>query len=193
MGNAVNNFIEPILSVVPSPRTDNLPGMIATYSKFLEEFSDEALELAADTMIRTMKHKSMPLPADCIDACREATRAIELRKRREQTKRKPIPVQIMWTEADAKRADELFASHWGERAVNDGVEIALWDFLAQQKRWPNNNEYAELKAKSIALQAETRGYLRIQQENGGIKPFAKAWLKTMKTKSDKLKQLANDG
>ena len=48
MGNATNNFIEPILSVIPSPKTDNLTGMIASYAKVLNEFSDEALELAAD-------------------------------------------------------------------------------------------------------------------------------------------------
>lgn len=193
MGNPINNFIEPIISVIPSPRTDNLPGMIATYSKFLEEFSDEALQLAADTMIRTMRHKAMPLPAECIDACREATAALELRRLREQTQRKPIPKQVMWTEDDAKRADKLFASHWGKRAVADKVEIALWDFLVQQQRWPNNNEYCDLKAKSLALQEETRGYLRIQQENGGLKPFAKSWIETMKTKSDKLRQLINAG
>jgi hypothetical protein len=187
MGNASSNFIEPLLSILPAPKNDNVEGMIRTYAKVLNDFSDEALELAADTIIRTMKYKSMPLPGECIDACREATQVLELRRRRQQTKRKPIPKQVMWADADAKRADELFASHWGERAVNDGVEIALWDFLVQQKRWPNNNEYAALKATSLQRQAEFRGYLRVQEENGGLKPFANKWLLTMKAKSDKLK------
>lgn len=193
MGNAVGNFIEPILNVIPTPRTDNLDGMIASYAKVLDEFSDEALELAAETIIRTMKTRSMPMPADCIEACRDATQALELRKRREQTKRKPIPPQVMWTEADAKRADELFASHWGERAVKDGIEIALWDFLVQQKRWPNNNEYDAVKKKSLTLQAETRDFIKISKENGGLTRQANGWVRSLNQKSDRLKKMVSVG
>ena len=189
MGDPSSNFIEPLLSVLPAPKNDNLEGMIRTYAKVLGEFSDEALELAADTMLRTMKYKSMPLPSECIDACRDAEMTLALRRKRDQTKRKPIPKQVTWTGADAKKADELFASHWGKRAVEDRVAIALWDFLVQQKRWPNNNEYLALKTKSLALQSETREFLKYHEENGGIKPMAKTWLETMKRKSDTLAKM----
>lgn len=192
MSNPLSNFIEPILNVLPPQKAENFKGMVDTYAKVLEEFSDETLELAAQTMIRTMTFKSMPMPVECIKACREAQKTLALRRHRDASKRKPIPKQVMWTEEDAKRADQLFASHWGQRAVDDGVEIALWDFLVQQKRWPNNNEYSDLKAKSLARQQDLREFLKYHKENGGIKPVAKGWLKTMRTKSDKLKGLINE-
>lgn len=189
MGNATNNFIEPILSVIPSPKTDNLTGMIASYAKVLNEFSDEALELAATTIIRTMKYKSMPLPGECIKACREAQKTLALRRHRDASKRKKTRAQVTWTDNDAKRADELFRSHWGERAVKDGVELALWDFLVQRKQWPNSNEYLDLKAKSLARQKDLEDFIQYHRINGGIKPGAQAWINTMNRKSAKLRSL----
>jgi hypothetical protein len=163
--------------------------MIATYAKLLEDFSDEALELAANTILKTPKLRAIPAPGDCIEACREATTTLELRARREQTKRKPIPPQVMWTEEDAKRADELFASHWGRRAVDDGVEVALWDFLVQHKCWPNNIEYGALKATSLAVQADLKDTFRAMRENGGLPSNIRTLIKMMKTKSDELKAM----
>ena len=189
MSNPLNNFIEPILSVLPAQKADNFKGMVETYVKVLEEFSDEALEMAAQTMIRTMSFKSMPMPAECLKACREAQETLALRRHRDASKRKKTRVQVAWTDDDAKRADELFASHWGERAVDDGVELALWDFLVQRKQWPNNNEYLDLKAKSLARQKDLEDFLQYHRINGGIKPGAQAWINTMNRKSAKLKSL----
>jgi hypothetical protein len=69
------------------------------------------------------------------------------------------------------------------------VSVALWDFLVKQQRWPNQTQYDQVKAKSLRLQAETQAYLRIQKENGGIKPMAKSWLNDLRRQSDRLKQL----
>lgn len=193
MGDAVTHFIEPILAVVPTPKTESQEGFIGAYAKVLSEFDDDVLALAADVVIRTLKHKSMPLPAECLDACREAADTIRLRKLRAAQPRRKIPEQFMWTAEMAKNADRLFGSAWGRKAVEDGIELAVWDFMVKQQRWPNGTEYDNIKKASLARQAETRDFLRIQQENGGIKPDALAWLNTMKSQSGRLKNLALAG
>lgn len=189
MGNAVTNFIEPILAVIPTPKTDSLEGFVAAYAKVLSEFDDDVLEMACNNMLRRMKFKSMPMPADCIEACQQAETAIALAKARASRVRPKIPEQFTWTAEEAAQADKLFASHWGERAVNDGVELALWDFLIKKKQWPNGMEYNQLKAASLARQAETRDFLKHQKETCGIKSGAKGWLNTMRGASDRLRKL----
>lgn len=193
MSNPIVKFVQPILDVIPAPKTDNLDGFMKAYAKILGEFDDDVLELASDTIIRTMKHKSMPLPAECLEACREAAEAIRLRKIRANGQRRRIPEQFMWTPEMAKKADQLFASAWGRKAVADGVEIALWDFLVKHQRWPNGFEYDKLKAQSLAVQAETRSFLNIQEENGGIKPDFMGFMGTMNTARDRLRELAKAG
>jgi hypothetical protein len=193
VGDAVAKFIEPILAVVPTPKTESIEGFVGAYAKILGEFDDDVLELASETLIRTLKHKSMPLPAECLDACRDAAETIRLRKMRAAQQRPKIREQFMWTQEMAKNADRLFGSAWGRKAVEDGIELAVWDFMVKQQRWPNGTEYDNIKKASLARQAETRDFLRIQQENGGIKPDALAWLNTMKGQSGRLKNLALAG
>lgn len=190
MGNSLECFIRPVMAVTPPPRTDDVATFMAVYAKVLDEFDDATLEYAADTLIRTARMKAVPTPAECVDACREAARALELRRMRAGRQKPAIPEQFMWTREDAQQADKLFASEWGRRAVADGIEIGLWDFLVKQQRWPTRFEYDDLKIQSKAVQAESRAFLRIQQENGGIKSDAKAWLNTLKRQSDRLKQIA---
>lgn len=189
MGNAVTNFIEPILAVIPTPKTDSLEGFVAAYAKVLGEFDDDVLDMACNNMLRRMKFKSMPMPADCIEACQQAETAIALAKARASRVRPKIPEQFTWTAEDAANADKLFASHWGERAVADGVELALWDFLVKKKQWPNGMEYNHLKSASKARQADLKDFLKLQKETCGIKSSAKGWLNTMRGASDRLKRL----
>lgn len=191
MGNPVSNFIEPILAVLPTPKTDSIEGFVAAYAKVLNEFDDDVLELACNNMLRRMKFKTMPMPADCIEACQQAETAIALAKARASRVRPKIPEQFTWTAEDAAHADRLFASHWGERSLNDGVEVAMWDFLVRHKQWPNGMEYNKLKAASLARQADLKEYLQQQKETCGIKPMAKSWLKDLKWQSDRLKQLVS--
>lgn len=191
MGNPVSNFIEPILAVLPTPKTDSIEGFVAAYAKVLSEFDDEVLEMACNNMLRRMKFKTMPMPADCIEACQQAETAIALAKARASRVRPKIPEQFTWTAEEAAHADKLFKSHWGERAVADGVELALWDFLIRKKQWPNGMEYNQLKAASKARQAELREYLKNQKETCGIKSGAKGWINTIRSGSDRLKEIAS--
>lgn len=190
MGDAVAKFIEPILAVIPTPKTESIEGFVAAYAKILGEFDDEVLDLASETVIRTMKHKSMPLPAECLEACRDAQETIRLRKLRETAPRRKIPEQFMWTQEMAQKADRLFASAWGRKAVEDKVEVAVWDFMVKHQRWPNGNEYDRVKAQSLARQAETSAFLRIQKENGGINSATKTWLGDLSKQSARLRELA---
>lgn len=193
MGDAVTNFVQPILDVIPTPRTDNIEGFVGAYAKILGEFDDDVLALASETLIRTLKHKSMPLPAECLDACREAAETIRLRKMRAAQQRPKIREQFMWTKEMAQNADRLFASAWGRKAVEDKVEVAVWDFMVKHQRWPNTTEYDKVKAQSLARQAETSAFLRLQKENGGINGSAKSFLGDLSKQSARLRQLVTIG
>lgn len=190
MGNAKAKFIKPMMAVLPAPKTDDLQTYVEVYAKMLDEFDDEVLELAADLMLRTIKVKSMPVPAECVDACWEAAETIRLRKLRASQPKRKIPEQFMWTEEMAKNADKLFASAWGRKAVADKVEVALWDFLVKNQRWPNGVEYDNLRAHSLAQQAETSAFLRLQKENGGINSSTKSFLGDLSKQSARLRELA---
>lgn len=189
MGDVVAKFIEPILAVIPSPKTGSFEGFVAVYAKVLDEFDDEVLELAADMMLRTAKTRSMPLPAECLEVCRAAAEAVRLRKLRASKPKQAIPEQFMWTEEMALNANRLFASVWGQRAVADKVEIALWDFLVRNQRYPNDIEYDEVKRSSLSRQADMRQHLNECKENGGLTSETLALLRTRKAKVDKLREL----
>jgi hypothetical protein len=191
VGDAVAKFIEPILAVIPTPKTESIEGFVAAYARILSDFDDDVLVLASETLLRTMKHKSMPLPGECLDACWEAAETIRLRKLRAIQPKRKIPEQFMWTKEMAENADKLFASAWGRKAVADGVEIALWDFMVKHQRWPNENEYEKVRAESKARQAETTGFVRIQKENGGLAASAKSWLGDISKQSARLRDIAN--
>lgn len=189
MGNSREFFLKPIMAVTAAPRTEDVKTFVTAYANILDEFDDEILSRAAATMLRTQKIKTVPTPAECVDACRDAAKTIQLEKMRSSRARPRIPHQETWTEEEAKKADALFASAWGRRAVEDGVEIALWDFLVQQQRWPNGQEYEAIKTASKRRQAETSAFLKQQQESGGLKSMPKGWLGAMSSKAAKLREL----
>lgn len=189
MGNSREFFLKPIMAVTAAPRTEDIKAFVTAYANILDEFDDEVLGRAAFTMLRTKAMKTVPTPADCVDACRDASKTIELEKMRSSRRRVAIRPQVMWTQEQAETADKLFASDWGRRAVEDGVEIALWDFLVLNQRWPNNPEYQSLASASKSRQTATTEFLKSQKENGGLKSMPRGWLAAISTKSAKLRQL----
>ena len=191
MGNPISKFVQPILDVIPAPKTGDLRALMEAYAKILSEFDDDVLAMASAQIIRSMKTKSMPVPADCLAACRAADDTIRLRRLRSERAKPRVREQFIWTEEMAKKADRLFASEWGRRACQDGVEIAIWDFMVKNQRWPNQREYETAKAASLALQSQTSEFLKSWEGRGGVTSGARAWLMMMNRKSEALKSVAS--
>lgn len=70
MGDVRGKFMKPLMAVLPPPRTEDLEAFLAAYERILGEFDDDALDAAQYRLLRTMKVKSIPLPGDCLEACR---------------------------------------------------------------------------------------------------------------------------
>lgn len=187
MGDARGKFIKPLMAVVSAPKTDDLVGYVKAYEDVLNEFDDDVLQMAAADTIRTLKYKSMPLPGECLEACRQAFMTLQRRKLKRSKPK--IREQFMWTQEMAEKADRLFVSHWGKRACEDGVEIGMWDFLVRHQQWPNEMEYQRMKSNSLAVQDETRRRDKELRDRGEKLSDLMGFKATLKSKSDKLNRM----
>lgn len=144
MGNSRAKFIRPMMAVLPAPKTDDLETYVTVYANMLDVYDDAVLVRAADNLLRKIKVKSMPVPADCLEACDEAAQMIEVEKRRAM---RP-PKRESADDWDNHIADDLIKRcEFAKQACEEDWQIALWDWIAKNKRLPNNFEAEDIKIK----------------------------------------------
>lgn len=173
----------------PKGATENPEEWQKPYIDELSFFSETVLEFTAKKLIANRESRTFPLVSECLKACKETFN--EFAQPPKQPKPKEPKGGRVWTAEDASKADKLFASDWGRRAVADGIEIALWDFMVKEGRWPNENEYQQVKEISKARQAEFNEWKAGIEATQGLTAGAQGWLNTMKRKRERLESLAN--
>lgn len=112
----------------------------------LKGFSDEVLEQAAKDMLRRRRGEYFPILSECLAACTDAKHWIEQAspklkfKTAETADPKSIDRQNL--------ADQLVMGEMGRQAAHEGWILALWNFIRDNGRLPEQRQIGKLKAES---------------------------------------------
>lgn len=183
MGNSRAKFIRPMMAVLPAPKTEDLETYVGVYAKMLDVYDDAVLERAADHLLRTIKIKSMPVPADCLDACDKAAQQVDRERRMAAMPRRKVEKADDW---DNHLADDLIKRcEFAKDACEEDWQIALWDWIAKNRRLPNKFEAEEIKIKGWHDRAAW-------QDISGNKFVASFVHRALVNKSARIRRLINE-
>lgn len=160
---AIVAFADTVLQHFPPFRWDEEKeaAWAETMVKELSGFSAEVINRAAREMVRTRKKEKTPLVSECIDACSEAKRWLEIERSKEV-----LPVDasgptfapsLDWTADRLRLASELMDSPLGKQAAREGWVGILWSFARKNARMPEagrNIEYRKSKATPVRMVSE---------------------------------------
>ena len=106
----------------------------------LSGFSAEVLEKAAADIVRTRKNEYFPILAECLAACREAKRWLDVGKPKLQSEavRKFVGFEEL--------ADQLIHTAMGRQAANEGWILMLHDYIRNHGRLPDEWQIPRMKA-----------------------------------------------
>jgi hypothetical protein len=159
------------------------------YLKPLGNYSSDTLRRAADDLLATRKIRKFPLPAECMQACRDAQEelAIEAKRENDGKRRETIPSDP-WSPERVKRADAMMDSSVGREAANEGWIISLHDFCREQGRLPNGFETVKVRIAALARKAERE---RRERLFGGNPKLIQSVARAMETKASRLSAIAH--
>lgn len=168
IGNVPDKFIAPLRVHFGDPTVPRDAGgpdaFFDSVTLELGHFSNMVLEFAAKKLMTTRTTKGFPPLAECLAVCKAVMEefARSDRPKRTMPRRKPEK----WERADVVEADRLFCNFSGsQKALDEGYGWGLWDFMREQGRWPNGHELADLRANSLALNADYAVTLSSGQHN----------------------------
>ena len=101
-------------------------------------FEGEVLRRAARDIIRNRggADKSLPLPADCLKACREAKRWLKAEEEKSQLPLGPQAQSPEWSAERVKLAYDLCRTALGKRAAKEGWSYRLWNHCRLERQHP---------------------------------------------------------
>ena len=144
----VLSFVDAVIQHFPPFRWDEEQekAWVNTMVRELGGFSDDVLEHAMTTMLRTRKVRQIPLVSECIDACVEARRWLEKDRRSGELRDiNPSAGESDWSTERVKLAYDLCKSAMGKEAAKDGWVLTLWNFIRKNQRLPKGSEIEACK------------------------------------------------
>lgn len=146
--SAASEFIEEVLLHWPPYRWDEDQEASWTKSMTLELriFDPAVLAKAIAHMKRTRKDRRTPTVAECISACAEALRWINIEKGKQAL---PIEEQKQtlseYSQDRIKLANDLVMGSLGKQAAKEGWILSLHDFCRNKLRLPMSHEVDKCK------------------------------------------------
>lgn len=155
------------------PDGSNAAVITRAYLGQLEPYGSEVLELAAETLLKTRKHRNFPLPEECRRACVEAQNELAERRMAGKPRKKSSDP---WSQERIKLADRLMHSDIGRLSADEGWIVHLHDWCRENQRLPNAYESEKVRRKGLEIKMErdrlsgqsagNRATMRIMQSIG---------------------------
>lgn len=180
MSDVIGKLLLPLKEHFQLPRNaaKDEADFFRAYCKFLGNQPDAVLAAAADYIIKTRSARTFPLPAECIQACRDCYSAF---------KEAPPPKlgkPDYWTPELIELANKLCCCKLGKAAAEEGWLLGLHDFCRQYQRIPDWYEAGQVAAQSAALNAD----IKLLPKGSILAPMVKA----RKERYRKLAKLVKD-
>ena len=147
------NFVQDLATYFTPPRgwtEDQAQGWGKRLEREISHFQPDALKKAADQIIAKRKDTRLPTIADCIAACAEAKRWLDIERGKSQ-----LPFEGMqsagegdWSAERVRLAYDLIHSELGKQAARGGWVFGLWNFCRVNQRHPKEMEIEKLKKQA---------------------------------------------
>ena len=168
MGNVIKNFIDPLRSSFLFPRhikdARDEEQFISTYVNHLKGQTDAVLIAASDHIAKTRTVRTFPLPAECLQACRDCVAAFGM------TPPPKLKKPDYWTPELIELANKLCCCKLGKEAAEEGWLLGMHDFCRQYRRIPDWCEAGQVAAQSAALNAD----IKLLPKGSILAPLVKA-------------------
>jgi hypothetical protein len=176
---SASDFVNSVVQIWPPFRWDEVQEKAWTQLmvRNLSGFSSAVLNRAFQDMVSKRKETRIPTPAECIAACSEAKRWLEMDANdgklpglREDTKSNE------WSTERQRLAYDLVHSAMGKQAAADDPcwVMALWDFCRKNQQAPAGHEIEQCKQSARGFDEAYRDALRgeVVNSDGVVKPMA---------------------
>jgi hypothetical protein len=151
MGNVLDKFITPMRPFFADPKMPAGTPVEAFYAGLIEDlsiFSDTVLELASKNLRAGREYHTFPSIAECMGYCKAARDELYGKTIANAPPKEPYPE---WTKERQTWAAQVLCGGQGRRysisAARDGWIVALWDFVREKERLPNDREADEIRRK----------------------------------------------
>lgn len=177
---SASDFVQAIIQIWPPFRWDEVQEQAWTdlMVRELAAFKPAVLERGFQEMVRKRKETRIPTPAECIAACTEAMRWMEM-----ETDEGKLPglrehTSDEWSTERCRLAYDLIKSGMGKQAAQEEPcwILALWHFCRRNQRLPAGPEIEQCKRTAREFDESYRDTLRgeFTDSNGEVKPMANA-------------------
>jgi len=190
MGDVVRNFLNPMRLQFALPTLVKEGQEQAFYKDYVEalgEFGDDELAYAAKWMKTTRETRTLPVIADCLEACRHARKAIRASGYQPQPRREG-DTRDDWLPHRVDTASKMICSEIGRRAAQEGWLLGLWDFCRKNERHPNSFEADKVKKDSLSTWAYVDEAIKEMNANGQDSRLAVQMRKSMRNRYRSLKE-----
>jgi hypothetical protein len=151
MGNVLEKFINPMRPFFADPKMPTGTPVEAFYAGMIEDlsiFSDTVLELASKNLRAGREYHTFPSIAECMSYCKAARDELYGKTIANAPPKEPYPE---WTKERQRWAVDVLLSSQGMRysvhAAKNGWIVALWDFIREKERLPNDREADKIREK----------------------------------------------
>jgi hypothetical protein len=175
---SATDFVERVLQIWPPYRWDEVQeqAWADLMARELSGFKPEVLERGFQEMVRKRKETRIPTPAECIAACTEAKRWLDLEANDGKLPGMREDDKDEWSRERQKLAYDLVKSAMGKQAAADDPcwVMAMWNFCRKNQRMPSGYEIDQCKREARLFDESYRDALRAQvvDASGEVKPLA---------------------
>lgn len=147
------DFVEAVIQIWPPYRWDEVQELAWTelMVRELSGFKPTVLERGFQEMVRKRKESKTPTPAECISACTEAKRWVELDSQGEKLPEFRTPQGEFSTER-WRLAHEMKRTALGRQAATEGWVVSFVHFCRRNQRLPVGAEIDQCKRDSAGIE-----------------------------------------
>lgn len=147
------DFVEAVIQIWPPYRWDEVQEQAWTelMVRELSGFKPIVLERGFQEMVRRRKESKIPTPAECIAACTEAKRWVDMEQESNKLPEFRTPQGEFSTER-WRLAHELKRTPLGRQAAQDGWIVSFVHFCRRNQRLPAGAEIDQCKRDSEGIE-----------------------------------------
>lgn len=150
---SASDFVDSVLQIWPPFRWDEVQEKAWTQLmvRNLDGFKPAVLDRAFQDMVARRKETRIPTPAECIAACTEAKRWLEMETNDGKLPGHRIDPHDEWSTERCRLAHDLKRSDIGKQAAREGWIVSFWHFCRRHQRVPNGREIDQCKQDSAGI------------------------------------------
>jgi hypothetical protein len=169
----MSGLLDRLVVMYGKPETGDVPAYFAELSKMLVKYSDDELERAGNTIVRTHRGRAFPTPSEIVTACEDVRAARSAPRAPANSFEDKYPE---WSKQAFAIADRMTAGEIGRRAAKEGWILGLHEFCRKQRRMPSSSEMSAIQKDAEFVTRCAAGVVDMGHFHGPLQKLAVAML-----------------